>query len=44
MSEETKQVEKFHHPKGFWLACMGMCSSNYLDIQSKFRNRVKYEK
>jgi proton/peptide symporter family protein len=30
MSEETKQVEKFHHPKGLWLACMGMCSSSYL--------------
>ena len=28
--EETVQQEKFHHPKGLWLSCIGMCGSSFL--------------
>ena len=28
--EEAVKKEKFHHPKGLWLACIGMCGSSYL--------------
>ena len=28
--EEVQKKEKFHHPKGLWLACIGMTGSSYL--------------
>ena len=28
--EEVQKKEKFHHPKGLWLACIGMAGSSYL--------------
>ena len=31
MSEAvSKKGEKFHHPKGLWLSCIGMGASSYL--------------